>query len=112
MSVVAIMQNQWFHNPERVRRLMETRPEARERLIAYALFAGCKSGRVLRSVFGDLCDDFVWEEASREIGDRASSVFTADLAHLRAVVEKHQPRIVLAFGRVAGLAMQILVPEE
>lgn len=112
MKVVAIMQNQWFHQPERVRRLLARRPESRERLIAYALFAGCKSGRVLRDVFGDRCDEIVWEEASREIGNRASAAFTADFDHLSTVIQKHAPSIALAFGRIAGDAMQAIMPSE
>lgn len=107
MTILAFMQNQWFKNPERVRRLFARHPQ-RERIIEALLFAGCKSGRVLKKVFGEaLCGTIVWEEASPEIGDRASSVFRADRAHIEAALAKHKPNIVLTFGAVAagGLAL-------
>lgn len=103
MTVLAIMQNQWFKNPERVRRLFARHPDQRERVIEVMLFAGCKSGRVLKKVFGEaLCGTIVWEEASPEIGDKASSVFHADRAHIEAVLKKHNPKVVLTFGAVAA----------
>lgn len=111
MTVLAIMQNQWFKNPERVRRMFARHPEQRERIVEIFLFAGCKSGRVLKQVFGaTLCGAIIWEEASTYIGDKASSVFHADYDHLRRVVHKHDPKVVLAFGKVASGAVGCILP--
>jgi hypothetical protein len=103
--ILAVMQNQWFHNPERVKAAIARakNPEAyRRRMIEWALFAGCKSGRVLKRVFGEhRCEEIIWEESSREIGSSASSVFPADVAHLRNVLQHFNPAIVLGFGKVA-----------
>lgn len=112
------MQNQWFNRPDTIKAALasygddKVRAEKyRRRLIEFALFRGCKSGRVLRKVFGDLCDDIIWEEASREIGGHAASIFPADLPHMRAVIDGVEPRVVLAFGKIAGDAMKVIHAE-
>ena len=113
MNILAILQNQWFHNPERVRETLKRHPQSRRRVIAYALFAGCKTGRVLKSVFGEeLCHEIVWEEASPEIGSKASACFPANSAHLRVVLERVKPDLVLAFGKIAAHGLAPLVPAE
>ena len=101
MTTVAFLQNQWFHNPDNVRRMLAKRPESRERLIRYALFAGCLTGRRLKAAFGDGIDEITWEEISPEIGGHASSVFPADANHVVAVLDKYQPTLVLTFGKLA-----------
>lgn len=104
VKILGVMQNQWFKRPDVIKQMIAAAADQeryRRRLITHALFAGCRSGRVLRRVFGDLCDTIVWEEASREIGGHASSVFPPDVAHLRAVVESVSPDIIIAFGTIA-----------
>lgn len=104
------MQNQWFRDPEAVKRIFARWPLMRRQLVARFLFSsGCKSGRVLKSVFGDRINKIEWEEASREIGCEASSCFKADPEHLRAVLDEVKPDVVLAFGRIAGDALAPLV---
>jgi hypothetical protein len=109
MKVLAVMQNQWFRDPEAVRRIVERRPQWRRQLIARFLFAGCKSGRVLKAAFGERINEIVWEEASREIGGESSACFPADIAHLRATLDEVKPDIVLGFGKVACDALAGLV---
>ncbi|HLL52629.1 MAG TPA: hypothetical protein VK447_03725 [Myxococcaceae bacterium] len=111
--VLALMQNQWFRNPERVRDLMEG-PHRRAYIHIY-LFAGCLTGRRIEAAFGDLCDRrggdgglITFEEASPQIGGHASSRFPADMAHLRRVVADVRPKLVLAFGRIAGDALPLV----
>lgn len=103
--ILGVMQNQWFHDPERFRKAIahaKDPEQYRRRLIAWALFAGCKSGRVLQKVLGAaLCEYIVWEEASREIGGHASAAFPADTGHLRSVIVEQSPRIVIGFGVIA-----------
>lgn len=103
--VLGIMQNQWFKDPERVRRMLSAPtadPKLRRRLIAYSLFAGCKSGRVLRKTLGtEWCERILWDEASLEIGGHAASVFPADLLHIRALIDREKPSLVVAFGKIA-----------
>ena len=109
-TVLAVLQNQWFHDPDRVKAILKRTPQARRKIIAYSLFAGCRTGRVLRETFGkERCRQIVWEEASREIGGHASSTFPADLTHLRAVLDEVRPSIVLGFGKIACDALACLV---
>jgi hypothetical protein len=110
VTVLAVLQNQWFHNPDNVRAILARRPEARPRIIRYSLFAGCRTGQVLRQVFGDRCSSIIWEEASPQIGSRASSCFPADLVHLQAALDRVKPDVVLAFGRIASDALVQLIP--
>jgi hypothetical protein len=106
MKVVAILQNQWFKQPERVKEFLSRMPQCRESYLAKTLFMGCKTGRVLMDVFDeDWVNSIVWEEASPEIGNHSSSVFPADIAHVKGVMDKHQPQVVLAFGKVAQEAV-------
>lgn len=123
MKVVAFLQNQWFRDPERIKKIIADtvdresehggRDEAgvREFYIASFLFMGCLTGKRLRSVFGeDLCNEIVWEEVSREIGGHASSVFPADLNHMRDVIGRHKPDVILAFGKLAENAIRNIRP--
>lgn len=109
MTIVAFLQNQWFDRPEVVRKVYDEHPERRERLNSAYLFMGCKTGRMLKSAFGkDLCDQIVWENVSPEIGGEASSKFPPDPEHVARVLEKHQPGIVLLFGKVAESASHMI----
>lgn len=106
LKVVCVLQNQWFYDPPRIKRMLayptQDKQKLRRRLLAYALFAGCKSGRMLRQHLGDKwCDRALWENASDEIGDCASSCFPADPRHLLTVVRTEKPHVVIGFGKVA-----------
>jgi hypothetical protein len=106
MKIVSFLQNQWFREPERVKQLYEKYPEQRERMIASFLFMGCLTGQRLQRVFGeDLCRKITWEEASRNIGGRSSSQFPADINHIKTVLEKHKPIVVLAFGKIVSVPL-------
>ena len=110
MTILAFLQNQWARDPERVRALIERYGERyRRRLIPYALFAGCASGRNLNATFGEeLCRTIHWDEVSREISGRPDFVATPDPAHIAAVLEYHKPDIVICFGRIACDAVEPL----
>lgn len=114
MTILAILQNQWFRDPERVRKMIaegEARHPGkyRHRLIATALFAGCRTGANLRKTFGEWCDRIVWEESSPDIGGHAASVFPADPEHLQKLLTEIKPDVVLTFGLVATTAMTPLL---
>lgn len=61
--VVAFMQNMWVRDPARVRAIIDRHgEEARRKLIYQFLFAGCISGRRLKTAFGNLIETFaVWD---------------------------------------------------
>lgn len=116
--ILGVLQNQWFADPERVRRMIADGEQRwpgvyRRRLIATMLFTtGCKTGLVLRRVFGDWCDRIVWEESSLEIGGHAASFYPPDIRHLQSCLNKLQPRLVLGFGNVACCALTPLCSER
>jgi hypothetical protein len=91
-------------------------PNQRERITAMLLFGfGNYTGRRVRQAFGDdLCDRIVWENASPEIGGRSDSVFPPDPQHIRAVLHKHNPDLVITFGKVAfdGLNEAMSLPGD
>ena len=106
MKILAILQNQWFKEPARIKRLLERRPKMRNQLIGRFLFAGCPTGRRLQTAFGkELCNQIIWEEASPEIGGFSRSVFPADHAHIAAAIAKHQPEVIIGLGKVAEGAL-------
>lgn len=110
MKILAVLQNQWFRKPEKVRALYAQYPERRNYLIKQFLFMGCTTGKRLRAAFGDLCDSIVWEEASPEIGGFAGSSFAADPDHIRRAIELHRPDVVLAFGAIARAGVDEVKP--
>lgn len=111
MKVLAVLQNQWFKDPDRVRAILERNPHLRRPFCARALFAGCQTGRVLRRILGkEWCARIIWENASPQIGGVSSAAFPADLKYLQAVIDEVKPDIILAFGRIATNALQQLVP--
>lgn len=77
-------------------------------MISRMVFAGCKSGRVLKSVFGDWCEKMVWEEASPEIGGHASAKYDADLNHMRTVIVDVNPLVIIGFGVIACRGLEEL----
>lgn len=111
MKVLAFLQNQWFKDPDHVREILKRTPAARQRIITYSLFAGCKTGRVLKAALGEeWCRKIVWEEASPEIGGQASAAFPADRQHILDVIVREQPTVILAFGKIAADAVNSLCP--
>lgn len=101
--ILAFLQNMWVKRPDEVRRLIARHGEEfRVRFMRRALFAGCKTGRNLRKAFGEeLIEQIVFEETTREIAGDPKTIFPADLAHIKACLEHHQPKVVLTFGQIA-----------
>lgn len=117
VRVLCILQNQWFKDPEAVKKIFDRWPHKRNYLIASYLFMGCLTGRRLRSAFGEeLCDEIIWEEASPQVGGVSSSRFPADPKHIADAIIKHQPSIVIALGSIASsgvmAAMSRIVQDE
>lgn len=110
MKILAVLQNMWVKDPDRVREILTRWPQARRRMIVSSLFAGCRTGQVLKKVFGDDCPNrFIWEESTREIAGNPRDIFPPDMRHLRAVLAAEKPAIVIGFGRIAYSALSQLV---
>lgn len=100
--VVAFLQNQWFKNHDAARATLERFPNQRERLCRAWLFMGCLTGQRLKRAFGDdWCLRIIWENASDKIGGASSSCFPPDPDHIKRVLAKFNPIVVLLFGKVA-----------
>jgi hypothetical protein len=113
-KILAILQNQWFKDPKKVKKIIEEsdHPNAREWYIKTFLFWGCLTGRRLKQVFGEeLIDEIIFEEASPKIGGQSNSCFPADLDHIQNVIKKHEPTVILAFGKIASNALEIIQPK-
>ncbi len=103
MKTLALLQNMWFKDPESAKKIFARNPSRRNDLIRKFLFYRCLTGSRIQQVFGyELCSEIIWEEVSQEIGGHSSSVFPADLAHMRAAIAIHQPKIILCFGKIAA----------
>jgi hypothetical protein len=97
MKTVAFLQNMWVL-PRSVKSVVRFGPTTneRERMIAYALFAGCHTGRVLKRAFGEeACNAIIWQEANPTVADNPKTYYPPDQQHIRAVLDKHQPEAVL-----------------
>lgn len=122
MIILAFLQNMWVRNPERVKAMIaretaesgeQEGEELRRRLMTYALFAGCVTGRRLRAAFGqDLCDDIIWEETTREIAGDPKTIFPADYEHIRNALSVHNPSVILTFGRIAHDAVLTVILKD
>lgn len=118
MTVVAFLQCLWAKDPVRVAAMLDDQErrypdQGRERMLARLLFYGGRTGQVLTEAFGSTwCGRIVWEESTRQITGKSSGVFPADPEHMRAVLQKHKPTVVLTFGRVAEQGYHAVQPES
>lgn len=101
MIVLAFLQNMWVKDPAKVRAMIARTPTVRARLIHYALFANWLTGRRLKAALGPWCDRITWEEASPVITDNARECPPPDEDHIKAVLAKHKPDVVICFSRPA-----------
>jgi hypothetical protein len=108
MKILAILQNQWFKDPEAVQAIYDRHPDRRNDLNSRYLFMGCLTGRRLQQALGDLCDSIIWEEASPKVGGFSASKFPADPKHIASAIEKHKPDLVLCFGKIAADGVKAL----
>lgn len=106
MKIVAFLQNMWVREPSKLKAMLARNDEAYRRdMCKRLLFAGCVTGRRLRQGLGDLCDEIIWEECTREIADNPRDILPPQRDHIRAVLTEIQPAIIVAFGRVAASAV-------
>lgn len=114
MKILAFLQNMWVRDPERTLAMISnssTPLKLRRRMQHYALFAGCLTGRRLKSYLGDLTDSIIWEEASLEITATSNAKVTSDLDHMRSCIVAENPDIIVTFGRIAKEAVVLIAPQ-
>jgi hypothetical protein len=113
-TILGLLQSQWFKDVSRAKRILERyehdEVDGREKFIRDFLFFGCLTGRRLRTTFGEeLCKEITWEEASRTIDDRPAASTTYNLEHVRCVLAKHKPGLVITFGKQATEVMKVII---
>lgn len=114
LPIVAFLQNMWVL-PRQVATVSRwgALSEERERMIAYALFAGCVTGRRLKQVLGEeLCEHITWQEASPVIAANPKDYHAPDTIHIRAVLDKHKPKVVLCFTKAGEPVIRGIVGDE
>jgi hypothetical protein len=103
MKCVAFLQNLWVKDPTRVQAMFERYPEQREYMLRKLLFCGGRTGTILKATLGwDLCLKIIWDESTTQIAGDSKFVFPPEPAHIRRVLEKHRPEIVVTFGLIAS----------
>lgn len=113
MTVVAFLQNMWFKDPERMKKVYahylkrEEDGLGRQRFIRDFLFFGCKTGKMLDKAFEPVFGDewrwkVWWEEAHDQWGGHAASSFGFNARHMADVLVAKKPTAVLLFGKVAS----------
>ena len=108
MKIVAFLQNQWWHDPEGVKKRIAEHadPEVfRLRLISYGLSI-CTTGKrlekyLLPALTPETFKAIHWENSSREIGGKSKSSFPADIEHMQKVINEQDPDVILCFGVIA-----------
>lgn len=96
----------WVKDPERVKKSIERYGEEfRRDLIERLLFYRCLTGRRLTAALGELTDQIVWEESTREIAGDTKTIFPPDLQHIEKVILELKPTAVIAFGKIAADAV-------
>jgi hypothetical protein len=105
-KAVAFLQNVWVKRPDEVRAMLARQDEEfRVGLIRRLLFYRCKTGRNLTKAFGELLESIVFEETTREIAGDAKTIFPPDIQHIREVIWKYKPEVVITFGQIAKAAV-------
>jgi hypothetical protein len=68
------------------------------------------TGNRLQKMFGEnLCDLIWWENASPRWGWKASHSFPPDMDHIRELINRLCPDVVLTFGKPASIAVGMIV---
>lgn len=113
MKVLALLQNMWVRDPEKVKRQIarDQTGKLRARMIYYALFAGCFTGRRLKTALGEAwCEKIIWEEASPVIAGEPKTYYPPDPEHIKSVLEKYQPEVIVCFTKRGFRIIRELVP--
>lgn len=106
--ILCFLQNMWVHNRARVLEMIRRHgPEFRLNFMRRSLFRGCKTGRVLRQVFGPvLLNEITFEETTMDIADNPRTLLPVQPDHIRAALALHQPGVVLTLGMIARDAVK------
>lgn len=106
--VVAFLQNPWFAPSvsEKIIKRYKEDPDFRRIVLGRS-----KTGVWLKNAFGPEAYKIIWwDNASKNAGRHRAALYPADLEHMREVIAKVGPDLVIAFGRIAGQAIDQVWP--
>jgi hypothetical protein len=106
--ILAFLQNLWVKNPEIVYNKLKRNPGSWNRWCKKLLFSGGTTGRRIKEVFGDLADNIIWDEVTKEIADNPKIICKPDNEHIINTIERVKPQIIIVFGNVAQKAVSDL----
>ena len=109
MRILAILQNTWAKDPDRVHELLVRNQDRRHEVVARLLFAsGCMTGRRILTVFGDMLKEHDWtfENASTIVTGNSGGRPPHNTHHICGVINRYRPEVVIAFGSSAQRAIQ------
>lgn len=111
MKILVFMQNMWVKEPEKVKQAIERSkdPEAWNNWVKTLLFAGCITGKRIKQVFGDLVEDMIFDESTKEILNNPRDVPKADLEHMRNTILRIHPDTIITFGNHASKALEKII---
>lgn len=107
MKIVAFLQNPYFAEGISRADIEKYRDDPVHRARALAL---SMSGRRLRKAWGDVFffDKIHWDNANPEHGKISSDMLRADLDHMRSVIQREKPDLVICYARTAEEGMREL----
>ena len=108
MKILAILQNTWADNPERVHAALAQKPDRRHEMVARLLFAsGCVTGRRILTVFGELLKQHQWtfENASTVVTPTSGGCPPYNVEHVKGVIGRFRPDAIIVFGTQAKAAL-------
>jgi hypothetical protein len=105
MKIVAFMQNCWFPPGTDQRHIDKYHQDQdfHRRVLAMSM-----SGKRLVTAFGWLYDRIWWDNASKSCATVASGRYGFDLVHMRSVLKRQSPKLVITFGAIAGNGVMLL----
>lgn len=108
MRVVAYLQNMWVKEPDKVQALLDRHkdnPMYWNKMCKLLLFAGCITGRRIKDAFGDLVNDMIFDETTKEIAGDSKKIFKPDYFHIESSLNRLKPDVVICFGAIAAKAV-------
>lgn len=109
MKILAILQNTWAKDPDRVHALLVRNQDRRHEVVARLLFAsGCLTGRRILTVFGDMLKEHDWtfENASTVVTGNSGGRPPHNVQHICGAIGRYRPDALIVFGSSAQRAIQ------
>lgn len=107
MKIVGFLQNCWFPPDTKLSYIQEylNNDDVRRKVLARSY-----TGKRLLKAFGEIYyANIIWENVSIEVGLDPNHSGTPNYDHVQAVINKHDPDLVLTFGNVAKETLDYLL---